>query len=86
MFDCGQVTGIVFFTDDVDAVPGLVPNVILFVIELFWERLGLRGVQKESAFSLFVFWALSVCLPAFIIAVIVVSGEAIESYLWRVCF
>jgi hypothetical protein len=68
------VTGLVFMSDSVDTLPGLIPNIILFLIEIVWERIGVLGVQGESAAYLFAFWGLSLCLPAFILAVIFVSG------------
>ncbi len=68
-----QITGLVFFSDGIDALPGLIPSVALFFIELAWERLGVRGIEGESPFSLVGFWILSGFLPAFIITVSVVS-------------
>ena len=70
-----QITGIVFFANDFDKLAGLVPNCILFAVELVWERAGVKGVQEESVIYLGVFWLLSIFLPAFIIVVVAVSGE-----------
>ena len=74
MITAAQVTGLMFFSDNTDALPGLVPNVLLFGLELVWERAGVRGIQNESLNPLIVFWILSLALPTFIIVVFIVSG------------
>jgi len=70
-FSCiALVTGLVFFP----GAPGPYANaalgatVALFVVELVWERAGNAGIARESARALALFWALSLPLPAFIVA------------------
>jgi hypothetical protein len=66
------VTGFVFFTESPDYFAGLLPSIVLFILEIVWERLGVTGIKEESAYRLFGFWALSPLLPAFIMTVAVV--------------
>lgn len=42
---CVQITGLVFFADREDTLPGLVPTVILFATEFLWDLAGRKGVQ-----------------------------------------
>jgi hypothetical protein len=72
-----QITGLIFFADYTDALAGLVPNVILFLTEIAWERLGVKGIEGENAFALFGFWCLSALLPIFIVVVGAISCECI---------
>lgn len=75
------VTGIVFFTLSPagdKASYALITNLLLFVVELLWERLGDWGVKGENACCLVGFWSLSVLLPTFIIGIcvdVVMSGD-----------
>jgi len=64
------ITGLVFFVGAPGplSAPALGVNVFLFAVELIWERVGVAGITKESKPHLIVFWALSLLLPAFIIA------------------
>lgn len=75
------VTGFVFFTDSPDYFPGLLPTIVLFILEIVWERLGVTGIKDESAYRLFAFWGLSPLLPAFIIIVASVT----EGQSWALC-
>ena len=47
----------------------LAANVLLFAVELAWERLGDAGIKGESPHHLWAFWALSPLLPCFIVAI-----------------
>lgn len=62
-------TGIVFFssleTQTVQIAMGI--NVVMFIIELVWERLGDYAITQENVMALCGFWALSIFLPAFLI-------------------
>jgi hypothetical protein len=42
-------------------------NSLLFLVELAWEWAGARAVNREDERAMYAFWALSTCLPAFII-------------------
>jgi hypothetical protein len=70
------VTGVVFFSDSEDATPGLVPNVLLFLVELVWERVGLDGIKFEDSRRMILFWALSALLPMFVVAIGIESASS----------
>lgn len=75
------VTGVAFFVGtSKDLGPFATPLswacLVLFAVELLWERLGDYGVKRESARALAGFWALSGLLPAFIVVVAVESASS----------
>lgn len=68
------ITGIVFFggqkvSSASPATYALVVNALLFVVEIAWDRTGDEGIKREDSYLLFIFWALSLFLPVFIITV-----------------
>ena len=67
------VTGLVFLDvrSNEAAIGAIVANVLLFVVELAWERLGDLGIKGESPHHLWAFWALSPLLPCFILGIAV---------------
>jgi hypothetical protein len=62
-------TGIVFFSSSntLGANVALGLNVALFVIELAWERIGEKAICEENEIYMYMFWALSLFLPAFVV-------------------
>jgi hypothetical protein len=62
-------TGLVFFTDTGDSktLYAMIANLFVFVIEIIWERLGDSAVKTENEISMYIYWALSIFLPAFIV-------------------
>jgi len=74
------VTGAAFFRPGaLDSVGtyALGANLFMFVIEIAWEVLGDTAIKTEDEYRLYVFWALSLFLPVFIvsIAVDVLNGD-----------
>jgi len=66
------LTGLIFFTfGGVTAHVATGINVALFVVELVWERAGAAAVHNQDRNAMYLFWGLSVFLPAFIINVAV---------------
>ena len=62
-------TGFIFFTDSSDSLNALIPNIVLFFVEIIWERVGIRAIKKEQRMWMYLFWALSPWMPMFIIAI-----------------
>ena len=63
------ITGVTFFIGAPGpfALPAFIVNILLFGVELVWERAGVTALKSESRWHLALFWALSPLLPAFIL-------------------
>jgi hypothetical protein len=75
------ITGVVFMSHKAqDREYGLAPTLMLLLAELAWDRAGVHAIKRGDTWALYMFWALSLILPVFVVSVAVVSVDNDNTY------